>query len=280
MPGALPRKLSRLHKPPGLSLEAWQRELRRQFGREQAFSLKNAGTEPVFSDFQVTNPQSRATYRVSIRGIGPGDNYCSCPDFATNTLGTCKHVEFVLGRLERRRGGRRAFLAGFEPGYSEIVLKYGARREVRFRPGTGCPPALRQLASRYFDSNQILRPEAYLTVESFLSKAATFDHDLARPDGVGLAPARGRRARPAAAAEPAVAAAADPWSGPLQTGLGLLEQLAVASRSPDQARGQGLRFVVRDPETGRDYLRGPMPGPDVLDRALNAIGSLIDRLKR
>jgi hypothetical protein len=49
-PAAAIRKLSRLHKPPDLSLEAWQRELRRQFGREQSFTLKNAGTEAVFSD--------------------------------------------------------------------------------------------------------------------------------------------------------------------------------------------------------------------------------------
>jgi hypothetical protein len=49
-----PRKLSRLHKPDDMSLETWQRELRRQFGREQAFALKNVGAEPVFSEDQVT----------------------------------------------------------------------------------------------------------------------------------------------------------------------------------------------------------------------------------
>ena len=90
MPVTTTRTLSRLHKPPDLSLEAWQRELRRQFGREQSFTLTNAGTEPVFSDFQVTNPRSGSTYRIAIRGPQPGDNYCSCPDFVTNALGTCK----------------------------------------------------------------------------------------------------------------------------------------------------------------------------------------------
>jgi len=41
------RKLSRLHQPQEMSLEAWRRELRRQIGREQAFTLKNVGAEPV-----------------------------------------------------------------------------------------------------------------------------------------------------------------------------------------------------------------------------------------
>ncbi len=184
MPRAVTRKLSRLHKPPDMSLEAWQRELRRQFGREQAFNLTNAGTEPVFSDFHVTNPRSGSTYRVAIRGPHPGDNYCSCPDFATNALGTCKHVEFVLRKLEGRSNTRAVLRRGFLPPYSEIVLQYGAKRDVRFRPGTSCPRTLTALASTYFDSQQILRADAYATFESFLSQAAKVDHDLRCYDDV------------------------------------------------------------------------------------------------
>src|SRR5438874_1467140 len=66
-------KLSRLQKPAGMSLEEWQIELRRQFGREQNYLLKNLGDEPIFSEFEVTNPQTRGAYRVQIRGAQPGD---------------------------------------------------------------------------------------------------------------------------------------------------------------------------------------------------------------
>src|SRR5262249_20968106 len=132
-------KLSRLHKPEGMSLEDWQIELRRQFGRSQGFLLKNVGDHAIFSLFEVTNPQSQNTYRVQVRGARVGDNFCSCPDFATNTLGTCKHIEFTLAALERKRGGASALRAGFKPPYSEVQLQYGARREVRFRPGAECP---------------------------------------------------------------------------------------------------------------------------------------------
>ena len=97
--------LSRFHTPPDMSLDAWQRERRRQFGGEQPFRLKNRGTEPVFSEFQVTNPRSAGSYRVAIRGLRPGDNYYSCADCATNSLGTCKLVE-TMGGI-RVSGGRR-----------------------------------------------------------------------------------------------------------------------------------------------------------------------------
>jgi superfamily II DNA or RNA helicase len=175
---AAPRKLSRLHKPAEMSLEQWQAALRKQFGREQNFRLKNIGGHAVFSEFEVTNPQSKSTYRVAIRGTRPGDNFCSCPDFATNALGTCKHIEFTLGKLERQRGGKTALRQGFHPPYSEVYLRYGARREVSFRPGTDCPGDLKKLAGRHFDYDGKLRPGAFATFDAFLSKAGSFDHEL------------------------------------------------------------------------------------------------------
>jgi hypothetical protein len=98
------RKVSRLRKPESMSLEAWQTELRRQFGREQDFRLENIGDQKFFSEFHVTNRTNGNTYRVAIRGVEPGNNYCSCPDFATNALGTCKHIDFTLAKLASRRG--------------------------------------------------------------------------------------------------------------------------------------------------------------------------------
>ena len=178
------RKLSRLRPPADMALEHWQRELRRQFGREQRFSVRNAGAAPVFSDFAVSNPRSGGTYRVTIRGAQPGENSCSCADFATNTLGTCKHIEFVLGRLERKRQTRTVLERGFQPTYSEIILQYGAKREVRFRPGTKCPRALAELAATYFDRDGTLRQDAFAAFDGFLAAAARFRHDLRCDDSV------------------------------------------------------------------------------------------------
>jgi len=182
--GRKPPKLSRLHKPEGMSLEDWQIELRRQFGREQNYRLENAGDHPIFSVFHVANPQSQNTYRVHIRGVQPGDNYCSCPDFATNTLGTCKHIEFTLAVLERKRGGVSALRTGFQPPYSEIYLHYGARREVRFRPGSDCPVELARLAVRYFDSEGALLPEAFGRFETFIAESNRHEHEVRCHDDV------------------------------------------------------------------------------------------------
>ncbi len=173
-------KLSHLRRPSGMAVEEWQRGLRRQFGRVQAFKWKNLGAEPIFSEFAVENPQSGSRYRVAIRGVRPGENFCSCPDFSTNDLGTCKHIEFVLGRLERKRGGRRALAQGFKPRYSEVYLQYGAERHVRFRAGLDCPPSLARRAARLFRGPPagVLPAGQTNALESFLAEARRRDHEM------------------------------------------------------------------------------------------------------
>jgi len=172
------KKISRLRKPEDMPLEQWQIALRKQFAQKQNFRLKNIGKEPIFSEFIVRNPQTSGEYRVAIRGQRIGDNYCSCPDFAVNTLGTCKHIEFALAKLQRKRGGKKAFAEGFQPAYSEIYLRYGAKREVIFSAGTKCPQSLLELALRYFNNYGILKPQAYSRFDTFMRKAGAFKHDL------------------------------------------------------------------------------------------------------
>jgi SNF2 family DNA or RNA helicase len=177
-------KVSRLSKPAEMTLEEWQILLRREFGRQQSFRLKNVGDDPVFSEFQVVNPASKNSYRVRIRGHGVGDNACTCPDFATNALGTCKHIEFTLAKLERRRQTAAMLRAGHLPEFSEIYLEYGARREVRFRPGNACSAPLSRLAGQFFDDEGRLRADAFANFDRFLEKAVEHEPDLRCGDDV------------------------------------------------------------------------------------------------
>ncbi len=142
--------------------------------------MRNIGDEPVFSEFLITNPASGRSYRVAIRGASPGENFCSCPDFATNELGTCKHVEFVLGRLERKRGGKAALARGSCPPYSEIHLQYGSERHVRFRRGSECPAALAKRAAAIFDASSYgtLPVPHFAKLDGFLADAQKTGHDV------------------------------------------------------------------------------------------------------
>jgi hypothetical protein len=168
-------KLSRTHAPADLSPLDWQRGLRRQFGREQAFGLENLSSEPFFSEFRVTNPVSKSSYRVAIRGLGPGGNFCSCPDYATSELGTCKHIEFTLARLQKKRGARTAFARGYQPAFSELYLRNEGKRCIHFRAGTDCPSAVREAAAGLFDAehNGMLPEQRFGELERFMVMVTT-----------------------------------------------------------------------------------------------------------
>lgn len=171
-------QVSRTHKPDHLTLEQWQVALRREFGLIQNFNLKNIGQHPVFSEFMVTNPDTNRSYRVAIRGESLGDNFCSCPDFSVNTLGTCKHIEFVLERLRKKSENRKKLTMDFSPPFSEVFLRYGAKREVVFSPGMEASDSLKELSLEYFDKNNVLRDDAFMRFDLFLKNISSHTHEV------------------------------------------------------------------------------------------------------
>jgi superfamily II DNA or RNA helicase len=178
--GTTEPRLSRQRKPVDLPVDAWQRGLRRQFGREQAFALENLGDERVFSDFTVFNPESRRRYRVVIRGAQAGDNRCSCPDFATNDLGTCKHIEFTLARITANGADKHALEQGFRESFSELFLDYAGQRRVRLRLGGDFPAELQAQANTLFDASSgwQLSPLHFADLPDFIDQVRNTGHDL------------------------------------------------------------------------------------------------------
>lgn len=94
---------------------------RQDRAREEAFTIARIGKDRTFSDYQVDSWSGR-TYVVTIRSFEDRTNSCTCPDFQTNNLGTCKHIEAVLLHLEETEGTtsvRRPHR------YAEVRMEYG-----------------------------------------------------------------------------------------------------------------------------------------------------------
>ncbi|GJQ59583.1 MAG: DEAD/DEAH box helicase [Candidatus Scalindua sp. AMX11] len=165
-------RVSKTHKPEELGLEEWQRILRKQFAEQQNFRLNNSGDHPFFSEFSLTNPETEKTYKLAIRGDTPGDNFCSCPDFRINNLGTCKHIEFALFTLKKKRGAKKAFGTKNGVPFSEVYLHYGLKREVKFRAGKELPMRLSTLVEKFFDANNTLKDTHILQFHQFLNNTS------------------------------------------------------------------------------------------------------------
>ncbi len=129
-----------------------QIDIRRQRARAGKFRIENLGKNRVFSDYRVTNPDSGGQYTVTVRGFDVGDNTCTCPDFKSNTLGTCKHVEAVLDHLKEEHPAhlqkKKATITR-----PEINLHYGEQLQLALHTPPRTSDQLARLAIAYFNEN-------------------------------------------------------------------------------------------------------------------------------
>ena len=72
--------------------------------------VKHVAGDPTFGTWSAHSLQPTdvggRTYRVDIRSLGERINHCTCADFATGRLGTCKHIEAVLTKAGSKLGVR------------------------------------------------------------------------------------------------------------------------------------------------------------------------------
>jgi len=202
-------------KPEEMSLEAWQKALRVQFAEIKTFGIEKLGRDPVFTDYRVTNPENKNVYKVSLRDNLHSMNFCECMDFKTNQLGTCKHIEAVIRKIEGNQRLRKLYRHEHNPEYSSVYLSYARTpvkavtpysshatgnsgvikpalvrktgniqgsqpflqdsRRVMLRIGETKNRVFTKLAKDYFDEFLVLKPEAYGKFEEFLKKASRAD---------------------------------------------------------------------------------------------------------
>ncbi len=168
---AVKPRIPHTHKPEAMNDTEWQSALRKQIAEDEKFDIKKNGDQPVFTDYRVYSHQSKNTYKVALRSEDNSLNFCTCPDFKTNQLGTCKHIEAVLLLINSRPVLGRSLKQSYTPPYSSVYLNYRGERKVKLRIGTEESEAFAKLAADFFDKNAELKPETFMHFEKFLAKA-------------------------------------------------------------------------------------------------------------
>ena len=144
-----------------------QIERRRKRAAEDIAAIENKGEQPVYSAFDVTS-QSKQTYRVQIRSLTDLLNSCSCGDYKTNLIGTCKHIEAVLLHLKENLGDKWDEVAAERPPVSQIFLHHAQETTVRITLPLPDLPKLRDTLTRYFDADGILTGSLTKTLPALL----------------------------------------------------------------------------------------------------------------
>lgn len=168
------KKLSNVVKPEGMSAEEWQKKLRSQFAVKEVLSIVPRGDEAVYGVFDVRNPKTKNIYKVVYRGLDSRWNYCSCMDFKTNQLGTCKHVEAVRIWLDERHKK----VPVLNPPYSSLYISYRGDRCICLRVGSANWPEMTELAKGWFDKDGKVLPDKIPGLSEFIARAKEIDPDF------------------------------------------------------------------------------------------------------
>jgi hypothetical protein len=161
-------KISWIVKPDGMTLTEWQIALRKQIAQEEHFGISCVDDKLLPGEYSVKSPKTKQEYKVVYRGANSQWNYCSCYDFKTAQLGTCKHLEAVKQWV---RNNRKVRVHQEIPPYTSVYLSYLGERKVCIRIGSDHQKEYEQLAAKYFDRNGVMLEDVYQRFMDFVIEA-------------------------------------------------------------------------------------------------------------
>ncbi|MCF6268721.1 MAG: DEAD/DEAH box helicase [Melioribacteraceae bacterium] len=122
-------------------------------------------------------------YKVTIRDFEAGNGYCSCPDYKTNKLGTCKHLIYAIEKVKSdfpitklAQSQKYPFVEIFCDPFYDYNISYFAASDT--------PPEISELLANYFGSEQYILEDNYPNFLQFLNKADEEKQILVRPEVV------------------------------------------------------------------------------------------------
>ncbi|MCD4691975.1 MAG: hypothetical protein K8R79_03580, partial [Calditrichales bacterium] len=131
--------------------------------------------------FHKIKTASGRIYEITIRDFKTDNGYCSCPDFKTNKLGTCKHLIFAKNKIKEKYSISQftetqhyPFIEIYcDPHYDYHITSY-YQREL--------PEEIDQLLKKYFQDDQYILPDNYSGFLNFLNEAQEYKSILIRPE--------------------------------------------------------------------------------------------------
>ncbi len=160
--------LNAIHRPENMTLEQWQKALRRQAATKEHFGIK----APFGQDdpYVVSSAKSGRSYRVHYFGPDSQSNRCECMDFKTSQLGTCKHIEAI----SLANDGKYARKLHHSPFHTFVYVDYPDGRKIKIRQGQGVSSEMKDLIGTFFDSKGEIK-NLQCDPSDFIRKAKQID---------------------------------------------------------------------------------------------------------
>lgn len=120
-------------------------------------------------------------YMLTLRDLTEKTGYCSCPDYASNKLGTCKHLMYAYIQLEKNEMAKRS--SDSYP-FVEIYLDPLQDYQISwyYPDESDLLPELFAMVDYYFDGERHLPESKYDEFLTFLDQAREYKQILVRPE--------------------------------------------------------------------------------------------------
>lgn len=115
------------------------------------------------------------TYQVQIRSLLGRMNYCTCPDLASNRLGTCKHIEAVLHYIKKRPSYKALKNQTAPVSFVYLVWESATNPQIRLHKNAELTPDLAILLAEFFDGQGVFKgrlPEDFFRLSERLAGRA------------------------------------------------------------------------------------------------------------
>lgn len=142
---------------------------RRQRAAEERMTLRALDASRPWSDYTLTSLNSGRSYRVALRGFELGVSYCSCPDFRTNHLGTCKHILHALEKV-KKRFPQRVLAKPYERRNVSVRVDYGPEGGLRFNLPRRPSDTVREFVGPYGEQSMQDAHDAIIRVKQLEMK--------------------------------------------------------------------------------------------------------------
>jgi len=135
--------------------------------------------ENPYGEHLLYNEKGRL-YRITFRDLVQGTGYCSCPDYRTNKLGTCKHLMYAYN--VKKKGRKRLRKARKPFPFVEIFLDPKQDYQVSWYYPDELSPDLKTLITQYFGQKTHLPDSQIRSLLGLLTSATQYKKLLVRPE--------------------------------------------------------------------------------------------------
>lgn len=173
-------KLNALKPHPNEEGKAYTREgmIKRVLAERKERALKARYTlvsaDSIYGEHQLVTPQG-ASYKITFRNFESRAGYCNCSDFATNKLGTCKHLMYAFDHFDVKNT-RQPFP------FVEIFLDPLNDYRITWYYPHPLPEPVHALIRLYFGSEKHISPQRTLMFFGFVKEAAKYKQILVRQE--------------------------------------------------------------------------------------------------